>query len=264
MFGLYLLDVYVTKLILNKEVYVDTGGSPLIVKVVFINFPAMTVVERKRHRRDDDIFIYEFKNGQSCHFSMICEELVKKMKKVPINIGVFREDDEYPICYVRTHLTGCACDLGELKVDRPKSFTFRGPFDLVDNGNSFAGQLSIDITITSMGRCMMRYYALAPNCFLFKTGPEENEYKCNFKETSRIADELLYGSFGDNVGKVRELSVNLDTDSPGSLVTDIVGITPAAGHLANGSPPPQPPREPLVDPRLVRKRRRKGRKKGKK
>ncbi|XP_076623204.1 uncharacterized protein LOC143342824 [Colletes latitarsis] len=265
MFGLYLLDVYVTRLTLNKEVYVDTGGSPLVVKVVFVNFPAMEVAERKRSRKDDDIYIYEFKGGQCCHFSMMCDELVTKMKKVPLNIGVFRKDDNYPICNIRTHLSGCACDLGTHKIERPKSFRFRGPFDLVDSGNSFAGQLGVDITVTNIGRCMTRYYALVPNCFLFKTDPEGHEYRCNLKESSKISDELLYGAFGDNIGKIAKFTQNLDLDSPGPLVMDIVGIAPAAGHLAAGSPPPREPLPPLVDPRMTRGRRRgKRRKKGKK
>ncbi|XP_076171494.1 uncharacterized protein LOC143148740 [Ptiloglossa arizonensis] len=264
MFGLFILDVYVTQLMLNKEVFFDTGGAPLIIKIVFINFPVIIVAERKRSRKNDN-YVYEFKAGQSYNFSMRFEELVKRMKKVPLNIGVFRENDNYPICNARTHLNGCACDLGTLKVENPKSFIFRGPFDLVDSGNNFAGQVGINITIINMGRCMMRYYALAPKCFLFKSGPEGNEYKCNYKDTSYAAGGLLHEAFGDNVGKVTELTMDLDIDSPTNLIKDIIGISPAAEHLGRGSPEPQLPREPLVDPRLVRKKKKeKGKRKRKK
>ncbi|KOC64465.1 hypothetical protein WH47_01049 [Habropoda laboriosa] len=111
MFGLYLLDVYVAQLTLNKETYADTGGSTLVAKVYFVNFPATEVIERSRFVKDEKIYVFEFKSGQSFHFSMTCEELVKKMKRVPLKIGVFRVDDNFPICYIFTHLSGCACDL---------------------------------------------------------------------------------------------------------------------------------------------------------
>lgn len=111
--GLFLLDVYVSELILNKETYADTGGAPLVAKVVFIDFPAMEVSERDRFHKNDvnDIWVYEFNGGQTCQFSIPCLELVKRMKRVPLRIGIFRDKDHYPICCVRTHLSGCVCDL---------------------------------------------------------------------------------------------------------------------------------------------------------
>ncbi|XP_031839564.1 uncharacterized protein LOC116430036 [Nomia melanderi] len=248
MYGFYVFDVYVSQLTLNKEMYADTGGATLVVKVVFINLPTAEVTERSRSRKND-IYAYEFKGGQSCHFSALSEELVKMMKKAPLHIGVFRVDDNFPVCGVRTYLTGCACDLNTLLVQNPESFIFRGPFDLVDSGNSFAGQLGATITVTNMGRCIMRHYALVPNSFLFKTESEENEYKCSFKEKSKSS------------GSHR--TMNLDVDSPGSLLRDIIGISPIAGYLAHGCPPPQLSREPLVDPRAPQSKKAK-RKRGKK
>lgn len=113
MFTLYHLDIYVAQLKLNKEAYADTHGESLLAKVVFLNFPALEVTERKRHHIDDDndIYLYEFHSGQTIHFTMPCEELVKRMKRVPLSIGVFRMDDYYPVCHTRTFLNGCACDL---------------------------------------------------------------------------------------------------------------------------------------------------------
>lgn len=43
-------------------------------------------------------------------------------------------------------------------VEDPKPFMFRGPFELTDPGNSFAGQLGVDITITNMGRYYEKKY----------------------------------------------------------------------------------------------------------
>ncbi|KZC04653.1 PREDICTED: uncharacterized protein LOC107190117 [Dufourea novaeangliae] len=249
MYGLYLFDVYISQLMLNKETYTDTGGSSLITKIVIINLPPMEVFEHSRSRKND-IHVFKFKGGQACHFSVLCEELVKIMKRLPLYIGVFRVNDEFPICSVRTYLSGCACDLNTLMIQNPKSFIFRGPFDLVDPGNSFAGQLGATITVTNMGRCMMAYYALVPDCFFFKTGPGEDEYKCNFKEKSNSSGQ--------------HRTMNLDADSPKSLVRGIVGVSPVAQYLARGSPPPQPPFEPLVDPRAARGRKKGKGKKGKK
>lgn len=111
MYGLYLLDVYVSQLMINKEAYTDTGGLTLVTKVVFINFPATEILERDRSVKDDIIYIYKFNGGQSFYFLMSCEEMVKKMKRLFLKIGVFRLDDNFPICSTQTRLSGCACDL---------------------------------------------------------------------------------------------------------------------------------------------------------
>ena len=96
---------------INKEVYKDTEGSKLVAKVVFINFPATEIVERNRYVKDEIIYVYEFNNGQSFHFSMSCEQLVRKMKRIFLNIGVFRVHDNFPICSAQSRASGCACDL---------------------------------------------------------------------------------------------------------------------------------------------------------
>ena len=96
---------------INKEVYKDTEGSKLVAKVVFINFPAAEIVERDRYVKDEIIYVYEFNSGQSFHFAMPCDELVKKMKRISLNIGIFRVDDNFPICSTQSRASGCACDL---------------------------------------------------------------------------------------------------------------------------------------------------------
>ncbi|XP_034174018.1 uncharacterized protein LOC117601425 [Osmia lignaria lignaria] len=259
MFGLYLLDVCVSQLQLNKEVYTDSTGSTLLTKVVFINFPVTEVKERKRTSKEDDkIYVYDFEAGQSIQFSMTCEELLKKMKKCPLWIGVFRMDDNFPICSLRTHLSGCACDLGSLLIENPAPFRFRGPFDLIDTGQNFAGRLGLEITIFNLGRCLLMRYALAPNCFLFKMEPDGTEYKCNFKDSSKLGMSVLPA---DNFAN-REMIV--DTSPAGNLIKDIAGISPVADHLGDGRPPPKPPRVPLFDPsQSKRKKKKKGKKKGK-
>ena len=41
-------------------------------------------------------------------------------------------------------------------MENPTPFVFRGPFELVDTGNSFAGYLDLDVTVTNLGR----YYGI--------------------------------------------------------------------------------------------------------
>ncbi|XP_076763743.1 uncharacterized protein LOC143431114 [Xylocopa sonorina] len=264
MFALYLLDVYVTRLTLNKDVYADTGGSTLVVKVGFLNFPATEVVERDRRVKDEELFVYEFERGQSCHFSMMSDQLVKTMKRVKLRIGVFRVDDGFPICHVHTYVNGCACDLGLVCISKPAPFVFKGPFDLVDPGNSFAGQLELVITVTNLGRSLVTPYGLAPNCFVFKNNSEGPEYKCNSKDSQRLSERMNILN-GDNLASIETVVMDklLDTAAPGNLMRDVAGISPVADRLALGSPPPKLPRPPLEDPTVVRRKRRgrKGRKK---
>ena len=111
MIGLYLLDIYVEQLMLNRDVYIDTNGAKLVVKVAFINFPPTEVNERERSLKNETIYVYGFRCGQSIHFSMPTEELVNKMKKALLKIGIFKVNDTYPICHIFTHLSGCACDM---------------------------------------------------------------------------------------------------------------------------------------------------------
>nr|XP_033183020.1 uncharacterized protein LOC117153259 [Bombus vancouverensis nearcticus] len=252
MYGLYLLDVYVSQLMINKEAYTDTGGSTLVTKVVFINFPATEILERDRSVKDDIIYIYKFNGGQSFHFLMSCEEMVKKMKRLLLKIGVFRLDDNFPICSTQTRLSGCACDLGKVCVEDPTPFVFSGPFELVDSGNSFAGYIDLDVTVINLGRSLVTPYALAPNCFVFKSHPQGPEYKCNAKELSKLSKGMSI-PVGDNLATMGNLMMDnlLDTAPPGNLMKDIVGISPVADYLALGSPPPKLPRPPLVDPTLI-------------
>ncbi|XP_071878795.1 uncharacterized protein [Bombus fervidus] len=265
MYGLYLLDVYVSQLMINKEAYADTGGSTLVTKVVFINFPATEILERDRSVKDDIIYIYKFNGGQSFHFLMPCEEMVKKMKRLFLKIGVFRLDDNFPICSTQTRLSGCACDLGKVCVEDPTPFVFSGPFELVDSGNSFAGYLDLDITVINLGRSLVTPYALAPNCFVFKSHPQGPEYKCNAKELSKLSKGMSI-PVGDNLAAMGNLMMDnlLDTAPPGNLMKDIVGISPVADYLALGSPPPKLPRPPLVDPTLTTRKKKGKKKKGKK
>lgn len=96
---------------LNKDVYIDTSGAKLVVKVVFIDFPPTEVNERERSVKNETIYVYGFKRGQSIHFSMLAEDLVAKMKKALLKIGIFKVNDTFPICHIFTHLSGCACDM---------------------------------------------------------------------------------------------------------------------------------------------------------
>ncbi|XP_078040724.1 uncharacterized protein LOC144471969 [Augochlora pura] len=249
MYGLYLLDIYVSELLLNKEIYTDVAGSELMVRVAVIDLPVAEIVQREAFAKDDDVHVFQFSNGWTCHFSAVCEQLVKALKRLRVHFGIFRKGDNYPVCTVQSYLSGCACDLNTLKVKKPKSFMFRGPFDLIDSGGSFAGQLNATITISNLGRCVSTSYSLMPRAFIFKGGHEEVEYKGGFK--------------GMSSGEHR--TMNFDVDTPEKLagvVKDITSISPLAGFLATGSPPPRPPREPLVDPRAV-KSKKKGKKKKK-
>ncbi|XP_076299037.1 uncharacterized protein LOC143218035 [Lasioglossum baleicum] len=253
MYGLYLLDVFISELLLNNDAKGDVAGSSLTVKAVIIDLPVTEVAERKRFPKNDDVHVYRFTGGRTCHFSAPCEQLVKTMKRLPVHIGVFRVGDEFPICGIRTYLSGCACDLNTLNVYKKKSFMFRGPYDLADSGGSFAGQLDATITFTNLGKCITRCFALVNNAFIFKTDPEETEYKCSLKAK-------MNSSNGYRTTKA-------DDDSPeklAALIRDVSGVSPLATYLARGCPPPRPPREPLVDPRAAKGKKKKGKKKGKK
>ncbi|KOX77520.1 hypothetical protein WN51_09844 [Melipona quadrifasciata] len=256
MYGLYLCDICVSQLMINKEVYKDTEGSKLVAKVVFINFPATEIVERNRYVKDEIIYVYEFNNGQSFHFSMPCEQLVKKMKRIFLNIGVFRVDDNFPICSAQSRASGCACDLGKIGAESPTPFVFRGPFELVDTGNSFAGYLDLDVTVTNLGRSVVTPYALAPSCFVFKSHHDGPEYKCDTKESSKLPKSTNV-LVGDNLAAMGNLVMDnlLDTSPHGNLTRDVAGISPVADHLALGSPSPKLPRPPLVDPTLAARKK---------
>ncbi|XP_017879485.1 uncharacterized protein LOC108624597 [Ceratina calcarata] len=267
MFGFYLLDVHVTSLRLNKEVYMDTGGAKLSVAVVFVDFPATEVRERERRFVEEEgIYVYKFRAGQSYHFSMGCGKLMNKMKRVKLKIGIFKPDERFPVCYVHTYLSGCACDMGSADVERPVPFVFRGPFELVDPGRSFAGSIDLEITLTNLGKSLVSWYALAPDCFIFKNDStsQSDEYKC-YARGKEASGSLIVDDDPSVVQRNRVKNELLESSSPGNLMATIAGISPTGDRLALGSPPPRLARPPLVDPtQLMRRRRKKGGKKGRK
>ncbi|KAG7212044.1 hypothetical protein KM043_011238 [Ampulex compressa] len=237
-FRLFFLEANVSKLVLTEDAYRDSGGAPLRVKISFLNFPTMEIMECNRVIEEDSFF-FEFEAGQSRHFSMQPQDLFARMKKNPVSFGVFRAGDSFPICHVITPLSGCACDLGSMSIEESSPFTFKGPFDLLDPGGNFAGQLGIDVSVTNMGRFIITQYALARGYFVLKKDSKADELECRRKQSSLT--NLTSRGFrkGDGVDIVK------------NLMKDIAGISPVSERLSFGRPPPKPPLIPLVDPQVV-------------
>lgn len=167
----------------------------------------------------------------------------------------------------------------KVPIKDPTPYVFRGPFELLDPGNNFAGQLDVDITVRNLGRYLYRVvrprptllqltsrralvtpYVLAPKCFVFKNEPDGPEFRC---QSSRMGGGTDGGPSSPSVeNTVREDL--LDKGPAGNMMADVAAISPAAPRLALGSPPPKLPRPPLVDPTLVKKKPKKGKKKKKK
>lgn len=105
-------------------------------------------------------------------------------------------------------------------------------------------------------RTIITPFALAENCFLFKNDPEEQEYKCNTKESTKSVPGSII-PHGDSSMNAGEFMIDklLDTAPTGNLMKNVASISPAAERLALGSPPPKSPRPPLVDPTAIRKKK---------
>ena len=118
--------------------------------------------------------------------------------------------------------------------------------------------------IVTLFRSVVTPYVLAPNCFVFKSHRDGQEYKCNTKELSKLSRRTDVHSTNNLAAMGNFVMDNLlDTSLHGNLMKDVAGISPVADQLALGSPPPKLPRPPLVDPTLVT-RKKKGKKLGKK
>lgn len=167
---------------------------------------------------------------------------------------------------------------GKVPSKDPTPYVFRGPFELLDPGKNFAGQLDLDITVRnlgryffsqrkwmgwmekwkySFGRALVTPYVLAPKCFVFKNVAEGPEFRC---QVSRMGGGVDGGLTAANVeNTVREDL--FDRGPAGNMMADVAAISPAAPRLALGSPPPKLPRPPLIDPTLVKKKPKKKKKK---
>ncbi|XP_012349335.1 uncharacterized protein LOC105736957 [Apis florea] len=164
---------------------------------------------------------------------------------------------------------GCICiiekvnksygDAGKVPIKDPTPYVFRGPFELLDPGKNFAGQLELDITVRNLGRALVTPYVLAPKCFVFKNVAEGPEFRCQVSRMGGGVDGGLTAASVENT--VREDL--FDRGPAGNMMADVAAISPVAPRLALGSPPPKLPRPPLIDPTLVKKKPKKKKKKKK-
>lgn len=170
----------------------------------------------------------------------------------------------------------------------PTPYVFKGPFELLDPGNNFAGQLDIDITVRNLGRytqflhslilpspfsptfypflgrrALVTPYVLAPKCFVFKNEPNGPEFRC---QALRMGGGMDAGGPSSSPAAVENTVREdlLDRGPAGNMMADVAAISPVAPRLALGSPPPKLPRPPLIDPTLAKKKPKKGKTKKKK
>ena len=110
---IFLLDIFVSHLVLVSESLEQVGNKKIVVQINFNHFPPLMVSASNSTAKalPDCKADFLFYKGQIRYFSMQIEEMVKLMEKYPLKIGIYTDGDSVPMCEVRIPLNGYARNL---------------------------------------------------------------------------------------------------------------------------------------------------------
>uniref|UniRef100_A0A6V7ILS2 Uncharacterized protein n=1 Tax=Bracon brevicornis TaxID=1563983 RepID=A0A6V7ILS2_9HYME len=184
---LYLFEVTLNDLTLSEEKLYECDNRPLYVKLKFLDLPIVilspndffdTVTVQPVNEKKNGIV--SMATGRSCLFGRHPKILVREMQKTPVRIGIFCDDETYPIAQVAIQLTGCMCDQVAMAMNDsdhlPKPFVLGGKYGLIDPGENPSGSIDLQLKITCLGRYVTTHYQMRENAFVFKNDRDEGQY----------------------------------------------------------------------------------------
>jgi hypothetical protein len=144
---IYLVELNVDRLRLTASKYnEDFVDCPPLVKLKFIDFPVFVIKRRDSVSTScpyDESKGLVYAAGKSCLFVKKPRDLVTAMQLQPLKLGIFRDQETFPIAEASIPLSGCLCDqIAMAKNDpshMPKPYELSGNYNIADPGSNYAG-----------------------------------------------------------------------------------------------------------------------------
>lgn len=185
---IYLFEILIDKLTLTPSKIKDIAGHPIVIKIKLLDLPALEITRdqtdaSKKELPEDGSL--RFATGKCCLFIKQPRDLVQDLRSTSVKAGVFRTDDTYPTAETELTLPGCLCDqvamIDNDPANRPRPFSVKGGFHLLDPGENPSGTLHMELIITCLGRFLATHYELHPRTPVLAEGEETKEWELHVK-----------------------------------------------------------------------------------
>lgn len=182
---IFLLEMRVDRVKLDRRNIEEVGARPLLVNVKFSDLPDVKI------SRDDSSSaesstpgndgVTEFRSGRSFLFAKQPRDVSRTIKSTPLKIGIFREGDTFPIALGQVSPSGCLCDQIAMAANDaknfPKPYVHKGTFQLLDPGENEAGSIDFEFRLSCLGKFVTTKYLMDYEDFLMKNGGDKNIYR---------------------------------------------------------------------------------------
>lgn len=233
---IFLVEITVERLMLNAEKYKEEFqcASPLV-KIKYLEFPVFVIGRRPRDTcagmpnsepYDESVGLV-YASGKSCLFVMKPSALVRSMQIRPLAIGIFRNDETFPIAEGSISMSGCLCDQVAMARNdafhRPEPFELYGSYCLLDPGKtpagtvpsvsplysssrwftfpSHSGFVKIFFRLTLIGDYIVSHYQLYQNSCVFRNDFDGEMRVTKVCDEDDDDDDDYEGEEGDEAGK---------------------------------------------------------------
>lgn len=174
---LYSLELTIGYLQLQPEKFIHYNKDLMKIKIKFLTLPIfeITASELKLEKSDS------LANGLlilSCLFSERPDSLRQKMQTTTVCIGIFLNDDKYPIAQKTLLLCGCLCYQMEIndQQNSPKPYLFIGNYSIDDLGKNRIGFIHLELKITCLGQYEITGYQIEKYCLVIENVCDERQY----------------------------------------------------------------------------------------
>lgn len=219
---IYLVEIFVNKLILMKGAIEELDGHPIVVKIKLFDLPNICISQENfnsiKPTPIDESGTINVSMGKSCLFIKKPNDFVRKLPLENAKVDIFRLGDKYPTLQTELPFSGCFCNQSFAASDDTSNplFLLSDNFPLRNVGEDLSGYLNLQLKLTCLGNRLSTCYEIHSKFSLFKNDNQESEFAIK---------ELISNTEGviDNGKQMLEKLRNELEQGKGTPVTKVKG-----------------------------------------
>ncbi|XP_044011991.1 uncharacterized protein LOC122854986 [Aphidius gifuensis] len=182
---LYSLELTLSYLQLQHENFNHYNKDLMNIKIKFLTLPIFEItasklkLEKSRNSSLTNSSLI-LSSSISCLFSERSDFLVQKMQTTTVCIGIFLNDDKYPIAQKILLLSGCPCYQNLIKINNqpnsPEPYLFIRNYSINDLGKNRVGFIHLELKITCLGQYEITGYQIEKYCLVIESDCDEGQY----------------------------------------------------------------------------------------